>query len=215
MLHNILCKQVLSHIVKNKTFLFKEKTKMLNSELYNPSLDYPLLIERLSCKKLCFEYNNLSPENLRKRGEILSKILGKTGDVFIIEQPFMCDYGFNIEIGENFVANHNLLILDSAKVIFDNNVMVGPNCSFITTKHPSSPDIRKQGVQWAEPIIIHNNVWICANVTVLAGVTIGENSIIGAGSIVTRNIPPNAFAAGIPCRCGVPGHWRKRPYCFQ
>lgn len=173
---------------------------MLKSELYNPSLDYPLLVERLACKKLCFEYNTLSPERIRKRGEVLNQILGKTGDVFIIEQPFMCDYGYNIEIGENFGANHNLLILDSAKVVFGNNVMVGPNCSFIPTKHPSLPNERQQGVQWAEPIIIKNNVWICANVTVLAGVTIGKNSIIGAGSVVTRDIPPNSFAIGIPCK---------------
>ena len=200
MLHNILCKQILKHVIRNKKFLFSEKSKMLKSELYNPSLDYPLLVERLACKNLCFEYNNLSPERIRKRSEILNKILGKTGDVFIIEQPFMCDYGYNIEIGENFGANHNLLILDSAKVVFGNNVMVGPNCSFITTKHPSLPNVRQQGVQWAEPIIIKNNVWICANVTVLAGVTIGENSIIGAGSIVTRDIPPNSFAVGIPCK---------------
>ena len=200
MLHNIICKQVLKHVVRNKKFLFMEKTKMLKSELYNPSLDYPLLVERLACKKMCFEYNNLSPEKIRCRCNILNKILGKTGEVFIIEQPFMCDYGYNIEIGENFGSNHNLLILDSAKVSFGNNVMVGPNCSFITTKHPTSPDERRQGIQWAEPIIVENDVWICANVTVLAGVTIGRGAIIGAGSLVTRDIPPNSFAAGVPCK---------------
>ena len=127
------------------------------------------------------------------------KILGKTGKVFLIEQPFMCDYGYNIEIGENFGANHNLLILDSAKVIFGENVMIGPNCSFITTKHPTAAKNRQKGVQWAEPIIVKNNAWICSNVTVLAGITIGENSIIASGSVVTKNIPPNSFAAGVPC----------------
>ena len=172
---------------------------MLTNKLYNPSLDCPLLLERLSCKKLCHKYNNLSPDKVRNRSQILNQILGKTGKVFLIEQPFMCDYGYNIEIGENFGSNHNLLILDSAKVVFGDNVMVGPNCSFITTKHPSSSEERKTGIQWAEPIIVHNNAWICSNVTVLAGVTIGENSIIGAGSVVTKDIPPNTFAVGIPC----------------
>lgn len=200
MLNSILCKQVIAHILKNKKILFFEKKKMLEEKIYNPALDYPLLKERLYCKKLCFELNKLSPEKIRERSNILSKILGKTGKVFIIEQPFMCDYGYNIEIGENFGANHNLLILDSAKVTFGENVMIGPNCSFITTKHPIDADIRKQGIQWAKPIIIKDNVWICTNVTVLAGVTIGENSIIGAGSIVTNDIPANCFAVGTPCK---------------
>ena len=200
MIYNIICKQTLIHIFRQKKILFKEKAKMLKQRIHNPSLDYPLLIERLSCKKLCYKYNNLSPEKIRKRSRLLTQILGKTGKVFLIEQPFMCDYGYNIEIGENFGANHNLLILDSARVVFGDNVMVGPNCSFITTKHPVLPKNRQKGVQWAEPIVVQNNSWICANVTVLAGVTIGENSIIGAGSVVTRDIPPNSFAAGIPCK---------------
>ena len=200
MIHDILCKQLFTHVIRNKKILFKEKFKMLKQKLHNPSLDYPLLIERLKCKKWCHKYNKLSPEKIRKRCKILSKILGKTGGVFIIEQPFMCDYGYNIEIGENFGSNHNLLILDSARVSFGDNVMVGPNCSFITTKHPVLPKNRQKGVQWAEPIVVQNNSWICANVTVLAGVTIGENSIIGAGSVVTRDIPPNSFAVGIPCK---------------
>ena len=199
MLKNIFCKQVIAHIIKNKKILFNEKSKMLKNKNYNPALDYPLFLERLECKKLCQQFNSLSPERMRERGKLINKILGKTGRVFIIEQPFMCDYGYNIEIGENFGANHNLLILDSAKVIFGDNVMVGPNCSFITTKHPTSSKNRIKGVQWAEPIFIHDNTWICSNVTVLAGITIGENSIIASGSVVTKDIPPNSFAAGVPC----------------
>jgi len=199
MFFDIFCKQIFIHIIRNKKILFNEKLKMLKHKFHNPSLDYPLLVERLSCKKLCHKYNNLSPEKFRKRCNLINKIFGKTGKVFIIEQPFMCDYGYNIEIGENFGSNHNLLILDSAKVVFGENVMVGPNCSFITTKHPASSAKRKKGIQWAEPIIVQNNVWICSNVTVLAGVTIGENSIVGAGSIVTKDIPPNSFAVGVPC----------------
>ena len=200
MLKNIFCKQVIAHIIKNKKILFNEKSKMLKNKNYNPALDYPLFLERLECKKLCQQFNSLSPERMRERGKLINKILGKTGRVFIIEQPFMCDYGYNIEIGENFGANHNLLILDSAKVTFGNNVMVGPNCSFITTKHPTNISERKLGVQWAEPINVKDNAWVCANVTVLAGVTIGEGAIVGAGSVVTRDIPPYTFSAGVPCR---------------
>jgi len=200
MLKTILCKQVLFHIFKNRKILFNEKKKMLSQNDYNPAFDYNLLTERLACKKMCYEYNNLSPEKVRERCNLIERILYKTGNVFIIEQPFMCDYGYNIEIGENFGSNHNLLILDSAKVTFGDNVMVGPNCGFITTTHPTNPIVRQKGLQKASPITVENNVWICSNVTVLAGVTIGENSIIGAGSLVTRDIPPNSFAVGIPCR---------------
>ena len=137
---------------------------------------------------------------MHERNKLLSKILGKTGKVFLIEQPFMCDYGYNIEIGENFGSNHNLLILDPGKVTFGNNVMVGANCSFYTTNHPLDPHLRNEYLQWAKPITVEDNVWICSNVVVLAGVTIGENSVIGSGSIVTKDIPPNSFAVGNPCK---------------
>ncbi len=200
MLNTIFCRQILTHIFRKKKVLFFEKHKMLNSKKYNPSLDYPLFLERVACKSLCNKYNQLHPGNISERCKLINQIIGKTGKVFIIEQPFMCDYGYNIEFGDNFGANHNLLILDSAKVTFGDNVMIGPNCSFITTKHPITSETRKQGIQWAEPITIKDNVWICANVTVLAGITIGENSVIGAGSVVTKDIPPNSFAVGIPCK---------------
>lgn len=200
MFKKILCRQILSHIIKNKKVLFNEKSKMLENKNYNPALDYPLFLERLKCKKLCHQFNNLSPECIRDRGVLINRILKKTGKVFIIEQPFMCDYGYNIEIGENFGANHNLLILDSAKVKFGNDVMIGPNCSFITTKHPTNALERVKGYQWAEPITVEDNAWICANVTVLAGVTIGKGAVIAAGSVVTKDIPAYSFAAGIPCK---------------
>ena len=186
--------------LKHKKILFNEKEKMLNGKVYNPSLDINLFREKQYCKKLCFEYNNLSPQNLRERYILLEKILGKVGKTFLIEQPFMCDYGYNIEIGDNFCSNHNVLILDPAKVTFGNDVLVGPNCGFYTTCHPLDSDTRKTGLQWAKPITVKDNVWICANVTVLGGVTIGENSVIGAGSVVIKDIPSNVLAVGNPCR---------------
>ena len=176
-----------------------EKEKMLLGELYNPLKD-SLPKEREFAKKLCFKHNQIPPHRTLKRIKLLANLLGRTGQNYWIEQPFQCDYGYNIEIGENFASNHNLLILDSANVKFGKDVMVGPNCSFITTNHPLDIVERKKGLQWAKPITIKDNVWICANVTVLSGVTIGENSIIAAGSVVTKNIPPNSLAMGVPCK---------------
>ena len=200
LLNTIFCKQIIAYLHKRKTFSFKEKFKMLNGEKYNAGIDIYLFAERQKCKKLCKEYNNLPPEKIGYRNNILTKLLGKVGKCFLIEQPFICDYGYNIEIGEEFCANHNLIIIDPAKVIFGNNVMIGPNCSFYTAKHPTKPEERIQGIEWAEPIKIGNNVWLGGNVTVLAGVSIGDNSVIGAGSVVNKSIPANVVAIGNPCK---------------
>ncbi len=198
--NTIFCKQIIKYFLKNKQLKLNEKRKMLNGEFYQAGLDLKLFSERQHCKNLCHQLNNTSPLFMRMRNILLKKILGKTGKSFLIEQPFMCDYGYNIEIGENFCSNHNLLILDSAKVHIGDNVLIGPNCSFYTSTHPINYIERELGTELAKPINIGNNVWLGGNVIVLAGVTIGENSVIGAGSVVSRDIPPNTVAVGNPCR---------------
>lgn len=176
-----------------------EKEKMLSGQLYDACADKELFEERTKCKKLCFEYNNTSPEKSEARKALLKQILGKTGSEIVVEQPFQCDYGYNIEVGENFYANHNLVILDPAKVSFGNNVFVGPNCSFCTPEHPLDAERRNKGLEYAYKITVGNNVWFGANVVVLGGVTIGDNAVIGAGSVVTKDIPTNVVAVGNPC----------------
>lgn len=170
---------------------------MFNSKDKDEKKDF---YERIRCKSLCHKYNSISPEMIGMRLDLLKSILGKTKSIFLLEQPFMCDYGYNIEIGENFYSNHNLIILDENNVTFGDNVLVGPNCAFYTSTHPFSAEKRKNGIKNSKPINIGNNVWISGNVTVLPGVSIGDNSVIGAGSIVSKNIPSNVLAFGIPCR---------------
>lgn len=176
-----------------------EKEKMLTGKLYNPLLD-GLLEDRTFAKDLCYQYNNLKPSEIEKRTVLIKKLFNKTGNDFLIEQNFQCDYGYNIEIGENFYSNHNLVILDPAKVTFGNNVFIGPNCGFYTPEHPIKAEERNKMLEYAKPITVGNNVWFGGNVTVLGGVTIGDNSVIGAGSVVTKNIPSNCVAVGNPCR---------------
>lgn len=176
-----------------------EKAKMLNGELYDSS-DKQLVDELIKAKKLCNQYNNLCIEDIEKGNEIIKKLFSKTGNEFMIMPNFYCDYGFNIEIGEKFYSNHNLVILDANKVEFGDNVFIGPNCGFYTSGHPLDYQTRNKGLEYAKPIKVGNNVWIGGNVTVLPGVSIGDNVVIGAGSVVTKDIPSNVIAVGNPCR---------------
>lgn len=177
-----------------------EKEKMLTGELYDANYNKDLELERLKAKDLCFEYNNIKPSDREAKKQLMKKILGKTKENFIIEQNFFCDYGYNIEIGENFYSNHNLVILDANKVKFGDNVFIAPNCGFYTAGHPIDAKTRNKGLEYAKPITVGNDVWIGGNVVVLPGVTIGDNVVIGAGSVVNKDIPSNSVAVGNLCK---------------
>ncbi len=177
-----------------------EKEKMQKGELYDANYDKNLITERNRCKSLCFQFNNTPYDEFAPRREILKNILGSTKQNFTIEPSFWCDYGYNIELGENFYSNHNLVILDGAKVIFGDNVFIAPNCGFYTAGHPLDVSQRNQGLEYTKPIKVGNNVWFGANVIVLPGVTIGDNCTIGAGSVVVKDIPANSLAVGNPCK---------------
>jgi len=177
-----------------------EKEKMLKGELYDANYDKNLITERNHCKALCFQFNNTPYDEFETRKKLLSKILGATKNNYTIEPSFWCDYGYNISLGENFYSNHNLVILDGAKVTFGDNVFIAPNCGFYTAGHPLDINQRNQGLEYAKPIKVGNNVWFGANVIVLPGVTIGDNCTIGAGSVVVKDIPANSLAVGNPCK---------------
>lgn len=163
---------------------------------YNPLFDGE--IEK--AKALCFQYNQLSPNEKDAQRVILNKLLGKMGKEVIVTPPFWCDYGYNIAVGDYFYSNHNLIITDGAKVTFGDHVFIAPNCCFTTAEHALDPEMRKAGMEVAKPITVGSNVWIGAGSTILAGVTIGDNSVIGAGSVVKKSIPENVVAVGVPCK---------------
>lgn len=185
------------NLLLKRRITMTEKEKAFSGMLYDPS---SLSSELMRCKELCAEYNRLMPSQVDERHKLIKKILRKTGEKFWIEQNFWCDYGSNIEIGENFYANHNLVILDGAKVTFGDNCFIAPNCGFYTAGHPINYEIRNSGLEYALPITVGNNVWIGGNVCVMPGVTIGDNVVIGGGSVVTKNITSGVVAAGNPCK---------------
>lgn len=158
--------------------------------------------DRLECRKKIYKFNNMPPEQEAEAMEFLKKeILGKAGTgYFRIEPPFRCDYGYNIEIGDNFFANYNFVVLDVGKVKIGNDVQIAPNVSIYTAGHPIHPDSRRSGYEYGIDITIGDNVWLGGNVCIMPGVTIGENAVIGAGSVVTKDIPANVVAVGNPCR---------------
>lgn len=186
--------------MERKGKIMTEREKMLRGQLYNANYDRELNEIRMRCKDLCYEFNHLKPSSVSEQERLVRRLLGKTGNRFCITAPFWCDYGCNIEIGENFYTNHNCVILDGAKVTFGNNIFIAPNCTFSTAGHPLDAQQRNQGLEYAYPITIGDNVWFGASVTVLPGVTIGSNTVIGAGSVVNRDIPSGVIALGTPCK---------------
>ena len=176
-----------------------EREKMISGALYDPS-EAALLAARNAAKEQCVQYNSLPPSAADQRDALLRGLLGSCGTHVLIEPSFFCDYGFHIHVGEHFYANHNLVILDAAPVVFGEHVFIAPNCAFYTAAHPFDVAQRNAELEYAKPIRVGSNVWIGGNVCVLPGVTVGDNTVIGAGSVVNRDIPAGVLAVGNPCR---------------
>lgn len=176
-----------------------QKERMLAGLPYKAWLD-GLSEERLALRKLTHRYNTLAPGHPNEMTNLIKKIIGKTGQDIMIEPPFRCDYGTNIEVGNNFYANFNCVMLDVGKITIGENVMFAPNVSLYTAGHPVHPDSRNSGYEYGIAITVGDNVWIGGDVVINPGVTIGNNVVIGSGSVVTKDIPENVIAAGNPCQ---------------
>lgn len=155
---------------------------------------------RERAESLCFRINHTPPEEGECRKTLLRQLIPDQGENCVIKPPFLCDYGQFIVLGDNFFANYGCKLVDGGTIRFGNHVLVGPGCTFVTVNHAVEPERRLMGVMRCEPITVGDNVWFGADVTVCPGVTIGEHSVIGAGSVVVKDIPAYAVAAGNPCK---------------
>lgn len=123
----------------------------------------------------------------------------KVDDSFSLIPPFYTTGGVDIRVGRNVFINQNCTFYDLGGIDIADDVMIGPNVSIITSGHPIEPSRRRTCVI-ARPVVIERNVWIAAGAIIIGGVTVGENAVVAAGSVVTRDVPPNALVGGNPAR---------------
>ena len=176
-----------------------EKEKMLAGEPYLAFCD-ELVEDRARAKDVLFEYNNLRPSDMERRTEILKQFLGATGKQLLVEQPFRCDYGYNIFLGNNFFANFDCVMLDVCPIRIGDNCMLAPGVHIYTATHPIDPVARNSGAELGIPVTIGNNVWIGGRAVINPGVTIGDNVVVASGAVVTKDVPDNVVVGGNPAR---------------
>lgn len=150
-------------------------------------------------KRILHELNTVDRTDGDAICEIVKRLFGKSDGAFV-NPPFYCDYGKNIEVGKNFFANYNCMIIDVAKVTIGENCMMAPNVAIYTAGHPIHPAARNSAYEYGIEVTIGDNVWLGGNTVVVPGVHIGSNVVIGAGSVVTKDIPDWSVAVGNPCR---------------
>ena len=211
-----------------KDKILTEAEKMLSGQLFNPA-DKSFFFTLARAEWLQRKLNKAPLWAQWQKKQIFKKLVGSIdGNPYNIFTPFKVVCGKNIHIGKNFFANWNLCLQDYAEIHIGDNVFIGPNVSTVTIQHPVSAEKRKPRVvpgslisgsrgnfERAFPVHIGNNVLIYTNVTIYPGVTIVDNSIIGAGSVVTKDIPANVFAFGVPCRVVCPISDDDRPTDFS
>ncbi len=187
-----------------------ELEKCMAGEYYDCH-DKIFLTFKAHARELLRKYHALAYEQKEEKRTILEQLFGKIGTNVSVGQPFICDYGRNIYIGNNVSVNMNCTFVDCNKITIGNNVLIASNVQLYTATHPVelserlTPDWTPESEAYfcrtyALPIKIGDGCWLGGGVVVLPGVTIGNGAVIGAGSVVTKDIPEHSVAVGNPCR---------------
>lgn len=185
-----------------------EEEKIFAGVLFAPGKE-ELQAKKRRTHNLNRDYNQLREEETEKRSAIIRQIVGEIGEGFFFQGPIFFHYGCHTKIGKNIFANFNFTVQDDTWVTIGDRCNFGPNVTIVTPIHPLIAEERREMMDkdgnvlrmcYAKPVTIGDDCWFGANVTVCPGVTIGNGCVIGAGSVVTRDIPDNSFAAGVPCK---------------
>ena len=176
-----------------------EREKMIAGIAYD-SMDPELIKLRFEARKLTGILNQLPPEKMNEKRELLEKLFGRIGLNILIEPNFRCDYGFNIFVGENFYANFDVVILDVAEVIIGDNCFIAPKVGIYTATHPINSVERNSGKEFGKKIVIGDNCWIGGSAVINPGVKLGNNVVVASGSVVTKSFGDNVVIGGNPAK---------------
>jgi len=174
--------------------------RMIEGKIYDP-MDPEITSEQKIYQEKVYEFNQLKPYESEEKQKYMHEVFAECGENCYIELPFHANWGgHHLHLGSGVYMNFNMTMVDDGNIYIGNKVMFGPNVTIITGTHPVNPSLREKGLQYNKDVYIEDNAWIGSGVTILPGVKIGKNSVIAAGSMVTKDIPDNVVAAGIPCR---------------
>lgn len=173
-----------------------EYEKMRSQELYYFS-DPEIHASLVHAKKVCARLRSMTIYDEDYR-QVIEELIPGIPQSTTICPPFHCDHGTGIILGENVFMNYECIMLDGGYIRIGKHTLIGPHCQFYTPQHPMDYVERREEKETAYPITIGEDCWLGGNVVVCPGVTIGNRCIIAAGSVVTKDIPDDSLAAGVP-----------------
>jgi maltose O-acetyltransferase len=175
------------------------RDRMLRGELYIAE-DEDLERDFARAQNLLARYNATAHAEEEERGRILIELLGDVGERVTIRPPFRCEYGTRATIGAGTFANYDLVMLDVAPITIGAACQIATRVQLLTATHPIDPGPRRAGWEYAEPIVVGDNVWLGGGAILCPGVTVGDDTVVGAGAVVTRDLPSGVVAVGTPAR---------------
>lgn len=192
-----------------------QKERMEQGLLYDPG-DENVLKEQMDCLEKLYDFNMTRPHELEKRAAMLKDMFAEIGKDCYIEPPFHANFGGkHVHFGDYVYANFNLTLVDDGHIYVGDSTMFAPNVVVATAGHPILPSLRDRGLQFKADVHIGSNVWIGAGAKIMPGITIGDNTVVGAGSVVTKDLPANVVACGVPCKVVREINDRDKEYYFK